>query len=58
MHKTFCSLPKVWDDGAQMWKLKNSLIMHDRSDVSDQLQVTDNVTWFLSSMSTFPYFLI
>ena len=34
----------------------NSLIMHDRSDVSDPLQVTDNVTWFLSSIRTFPYF--
>lgn len=30
--------------------------MHDRSDVSEPLQVTDNVTWFLSSMRTFPFF--
>ena len=44
--------------GHKCEKLKSSLIMHDRSDVSEPLQVTDNVTWFLSSMRTFPYFLI
>lgn len=30
--------------------------MHDRSDVPEPLQVTDNVTWFLSSMRTFTIF--